>query len=186
MFSSHNIVEIKHRFDGLQLTSMQPGDGEKKKSIAEGRWRKDRRGADRCAPLSWCWKATSEGEIFLGRGGLVAMEMTRNVLDAPGCPCRLMGPKPGPVPQWFCHSFPNPKCQLEYQKDWECWSIPERKTQHSPLLEWACGIAGCSDLPQAQQHLRATKKHLFVKSKTEIEEWPFLKKKVRPEGGKIP
>lgn len=73
--------------------------------------------------------------FFGGEGGLVAMEMTRNVLDAPGCPCRLMGPKPGPVPQWFCHSFQNPKCQLVYQKDWECWSIPERKTEHSPLLE---------------------------------------------------
>lgn len=107
MFSSHTIVEIKHCFDGLQLTSIQPGDGEKKKSIAEGgeeRTEKVQTGVD---PFHGAGRQQARETFFWGGVGLVAMEMTRNVLDAPGCPCRLMGPKPGPVPQWFCHTFQN-------------------------------------------------------------------------------
>lgn len=46
---------------------------------------------------------------------VVAMEMTRNVPFAPGCPYRLMGREPRSVPHncWFRE----PKCHLECQQD---------------------------------------------------------------------
>lgn len=50
-------------------------------------------------------------------GVVVAMEMTRNVPVAPGCPHRLMGPKPRPVPSTVCHRFQDPKCHLECRWD---------------------------------------------------------------------
>lgn len=68
----------------------------------------------------------NEGDEGRGRGGrgkeygvvVVAMEMTRNVPVPPGCPHRLIGPKPRPVPSIGCHRFQNPKYHLEYQSDW--------------------------------------------------------------------
>lgn len=114
-----NILEMKCWFNGLWLTSSRPRDGEKEKSRAEGdhgRWRKERRGGDRCAPLSWCWKAISKG----GRGDFWGVSSYGDEKECSPTPLAALADwwvlSLDLSPQWFCHSFQNPKCQLEYQK----------------------------------------------------------------------
>lgn len=47
------------------------------------------------------------------------MEITRNVLDAPGHPSRLMGPKPGPVLSMVLSQFPKSKLSTGIPKGLE-------------------------------------------------------------------
>lgn len=173
MFPSHNISEIKRWFDGLWLISIQPGDGEKKKSM-EGRWRKDRRGADRCAPFPWCWKATSEGgrgDIFFWGGGISSYG------DDKEC---SQHPQASLVEWWGLSLDLSPPMVLSVSQiqnvNWNTERIGNAgaflklKVQHSPWLELTCGTAGCSELPQTEgdkntflwrQKQRLRKDHIF-------------------------
>lgn len=57
------------------------------------------------------------------------MEMTRNVLDTPSRPQRLMSPKPGPVPSMVLSQFPKSKMSTGMPKGLRKRKVLKKKTK---------------------------------------------------------
>lgn len=84
----------------------------------------------------------------------------------PGFPCRMMGPKPGPVPPMVLSVSQIQNVNWNTERIWNAGEFLKLKVQHSPRLELTCGTAGCSELPRTRQNLLRETKTLFYEDKS--------------------